>query len=278
MSLTVQPGPPGGVARAKPVGLCKPVEGSEWIAEIHRREADLLVGPRLTGILGDHCFCGSDALFELALRPAERSACLQRDKVAWLGRQRARKQLLGLEQPLLVSRSVISVEHFEYERSRDAGQSVDVLRLDLQRLLIEIAGADHRLPRRWSIGDHLGTHEKVGGVGALWPLAFGSQAFDVDHFQADGSCQAADDFVLDLQDVVTLDIESFCPELCSSLRVDELCVDAESRYFESWPAQCRRLERSSSRKWRQSAHPNDNVVSGDDGTDVTSRICIFLGP
>src|SRR6516164_5675053 len=130
MSLTVQPGPPRGVARAKPVSLCKPVEGSEWIAEI----------------LGDHCFCGSDALFELALRPAERSACLQRDKVAWLDCQRARKQFLGLEQPLLVPGSVITVEHFEYERSRDAGQSVDVLRLDLQRLLIEIAGADHRLP------------------------------------------------------------------------------------------------------------------------------------
>src|SRR5262245_3776284 len=80
MSLTVQPGPARGVARAKPVSLCKPVEGRDWTAEIHRREADLLVGPRLTGILGDHCFCGSDALFELALRPAQSSVCLQRDK------------------------------------------------------------------------------------------------------------------------------------------------------------------------------------------------------
>src|SRR5262249_24583678 len=96
---------------------------------------------------------------------------------------RARKQFLGLEQPLLVPGSVITVEHFEYERSRDAGQSVDVLRLDLQRLLIEIAGADHRLPRRWSIGDHLGTHEKVGGVGAFWPLTFGTPAFDVNHLK-----------------------------------------------------------------------------------------------
>src|SRR5262245_35423059 len=61
MSLTVQPGPARGVARAKPVSLCKPVEGRDWTAEIHRREADLLVGPRLTGIFGDHCFCGSDA-------------------------------------------------------------------------------------------------------------------------------------------------------------------------------------------------------------------------
>src|SRR5262249_39631704 len=159
-----------------------------------------------TGIFADHRFCGSDALFELALRPAESSACLQRDKVAWLDRQRARKPLLGLEQPLLVPGSVITVEHFEYERSRDAGQSVDVLRLDLQRLLIEIAGADHRLPRRWSIGDHFSAHEKVGGVGALWPLAFGPQAFDVNHLQADGSCQATDDFVLDFQEVGSLDI------------------------------------------------------------------------
>src|SRR5262245_42849445 len=146
MSLTVQPGPPGGVARAKPVSLCKPVEGSSWIAEIQRREADLLVGPRLPGILGDHCFCGSDALFELAPRPAQSSACLQRDKVARLDCQRARKQFLGLEQPLLVPRLVITIEHFEYERSRDTSQSVDVLWLDLQRLLVEIAGADHRLP------------------------------------------------------------------------------------------------------------------------------------
>src|SRR5262249_4934206 len=146
MSLTVQPGPARGVAWAKSVSLCKPVEGRDWTAEIHRREADLLVGPRLTRIFADHCFCGSDALFELALRPAQSSACLQRDKVAWLDCQRARKQLLGLEQPLLVPGWVITVEHFEYERSRDAGQSVDVLRLDLQRLLIEVAGADHRLP------------------------------------------------------------------------------------------------------------------------------------
>src|SRR5262249_52827696 len=130
MSLTVQPGPPRGVARAKPVSLRKPVDGSQWIAEIQRREADLLVGPR----------------FELALRPAQSSACLQRDKVARLDGQRARKQFLGLGQPLLVPGSVITVEHFEYERRRDAGQSVDVLRLDLQRLLIEIAGAAHRLP------------------------------------------------------------------------------------------------------------------------------------
>src|SRR5262249_897070 len=129
MSLTVQPGPPRGVARAKPVSLRKPVEGSQWIAEIQRREADLLVGPRLTRILGDHCFCGSDALFELTLRPAQSSACLQRDKVARLDCQRAREQLLGLEQPLLVPGWVITVEHFEYERGRDAGQSVDVLRL-----------------------------------------------------------------------------------------------------------------------------------------------------
>src|SRR5262249_5583303 len=145
MSLTVQPGPPRRVARAKPVSLCKPVEGSQRIAEIHRREADLLVSPRLTGVLGDHCFCGSDALFELALRPAQSSACLQRGKVARPDRPRAREQFLGLEQPLLVPGLVITVEHFEYERSRDAGQSVDVLRLDLQRLLIKIAGADHRL-------------------------------------------------------------------------------------------------------------------------------------
>src|SRR5215467_9297667 len=73
--------------------------------------------------------------------------------------------------------------------------------------------------RAWSSG--------VDGVGALWPLAFGSQAFDVDHLQTDGSCQAADNFVLDFQEVGSLDIESFCPKLCSSLRVDELCVDAE---------------------------------------------------
>jgi hypothetical protein len=100
--------------------------------------------------------------------------------------------------------------------------------LDLHRLLIEIAGADHRLPRRWSIGDHLGAHEKVVGVGAFWPLALGAPAFDVNHLQADGSCQAADDFVLDFQQVGSLDIESFCPKLRSSLRVDELGVDAES--------------------------------------------------
>src|SRR5262245_62481971 len=50
-----------------------------------------------------------------------------------------------------------------------------------------------------------------------------------------------------------------------------------NRYFESWQAQCRRLERSSSRKWRPSAHPNDNVVAGHGGTDVRSRICIVLG-
>src|SRR5262249_41422914 len=146
MPLTVQPGPPRGVARANPVGLCKPVEGRYWIAEIHRREADLLVGPWLSGIFADHRFCGSDALFELALRPAQRSARLQRGQVARLERKRAGKQFLGLSQPLLAPGSVITVEHFEYERSRDAGQSVDVLRLELQRLLIEIAGTDHRLP------------------------------------------------------------------------------------------------------------------------------------
>src|SRR5215470_4815641 len=146
MSLAVQPSPPRGVARAKPVSLRKPVDGPEWIAEIQRREADLLVGPGFTGIFGDHGFCGSDAFFELALRPAQRSACLERDKVARLDRQRARKQLLGREQSLLVPGLVITVEHFEYERRRDAGQRVDVIRLDLQRLLIEIAGADHRLP------------------------------------------------------------------------------------------------------------------------------------
>src|SRR6516162_7617746 len=50
-----------------------------------------------------------------------------------------------------------------------------------------------------------------------------------------------------------------------------------NRYFDSWQAQCRRSERSSSRKWRPSAHPNDNVVAGHGGTDVTSRICIVLG-
>src|SRR5262249_19517115 len=160
----------------------------------------------LTGIFADYRFCGSDALFELALRPTQRSACLQRDKMARLDGQRARKQFLGLSQPLLVPRLVITVEHFEYERSRDAGQSIDVLRLALQRLLIEIAGADHRLPRRWSIGDPLGPHEKVGGVGAFWPLAFGTPAFDVNHLQADGPCQAADDFVLDFQEVGSLDI------------------------------------------------------------------------
>src|SRR5262249_27911005 len=65
-------------------------------------------------------------------------------------------------------------------------------------------------------------------VGAVWPLAFGPPTFDVNHLQADGSCQAAHDFVLDLQDVGSLDIESVRPELWSSLRVDELCVDAES--------------------------------------------------
>src|SRR5262245_56129417 len=104
MSLTVQPGPPGGVARAKPVSLCKPVEGRYRTAEIHRREADLLVGPRLTGIFADYRFCGSDALVELALRPAQSSACLQRDKVVRLDSQRACKQFLGLSQPLLVPR------------------------------------------------------------------------------------------------------------------------------------------------------------------------------
>src|SRR5262249_42190783 len=142
MSLTVQPGPPGGVARAKPVSLCKPIEGSQWIAEIHRREADLLVGPWLTGIFADRRFCGGDALFELAARPTQSSARLQRRNVARLDCQRARKQFLGLKQPFLVPGSVITVEHFEYQRRRDAGQSVDVLRLDLHLLLIEIAGAD----------------------------------------------------------------------------------------------------------------------------------------
>src|SRR5262249_891705 len=124
----------------------KPVEGRDWTAEIHRREADLLVGPRLTGIFADHRFCGSDALFELALRPAQSSACLQRDKLARLDGQPPRKQFLSLEQTFLGPGSGITGEHLEYERSRDAGQSIDVLRLDLQRLLIEIAGADHRLP------------------------------------------------------------------------------------------------------------------------------------
>src|SRR5262249_58758733 len=107
------------------------VDGSQWIAEIQRRETDLLVGPGFSGILGDHGFCGSDALFELALRPAQSSACLERDQVARLDRQRARKQLLGRQQSLLVPGLALTVEHFEYERRRDAGQRVDVIRLDL---------------------------------------------------------------------------------------------------------------------------------------------------
>src|SRR5262249_14516664 len=74
-------------------------------------------------------------------------------------------------QSSLVSGAVITVQHFEYEGGRDAGQRIDLLRLDLEGLLIEIAGAYHRLRRRGSISDHLATHDKIGGVGAFWPLA-----------------------------------------------------------------------------------------------------------
>src|SRR5262249_22981955 len=49
-----------------------------------------------------------------------------------------------------------------------------------------------------------------------------------------------------------------------------------NRYFESWPAQCRRLERSSSRKWRQSAHPNDNVLSGATAAPTSHRGFAFF--
>src|SRR5215475_4563029 len=46
-------------------------------------------------------------------------------------------------------------------------------------------------------------------------------------FKPMAPCQATYYFVLDFQEVGSLDIESFCPKLCSSVRVDELCVDAE---------------------------------------------------
>src|SRR5215468_3125617 len=88
MSPTIQPSPPPGVARAKPLGLCKPIEGSCGIAKIHRREADLLVSPRLAGIFSDHRLGGSDAIFELALRSKKCSSCLQQNKVARLDCQR----------------------------------------------------------------------------------------------------------------------------------------------------------------------------------------------
>src|SRR5262249_8090623 len=129
-------------------------------------------------------------------------------------------------QPLLVTGSVITVEHFEYEGGRDAGQRVDVVWLDLESLLIEVAGANHRLRRRGSIGDHLATHDKVGGVAASWPLAFVAPGLDISHPQADCSSQTADDFVLNLQRVVSLDIETFGPNLPARLRVDELGIHA----------------------------------------------------
>src|SRR5262249_61606644 len=79
----------------------------------------------------------------------------------------------------------------------------------------------------WCTADPLAADEKAARAGALWPLCFGPPPSDVNLLQADGSCQAADYFVLDFQEVGSLDVESFCPKLCSSLRVDELCVDAE---------------------------------------------------
>src|SRR5262245_28349991 len=101
-------------------------------------------------------------------------------------------------QSSFVSGPVVTVQHFEYEGRRDAGQRIDVLRLDLEGLLIEITGAYHRLNRRGSISDHRATHDKVGGVGAFWPLAFSASGFDISHPQADCSSQTADYFVLNL--------------------------------------------------------------------------------
>src|SRR5262249_56046821 len=54
-----------------------------------------------------------------------------------------------------------------------------------------------------------------------------TRVWEGDDLQADGCGQGGEDCVLDFQEIGSLDIESFCPKLCSSLRVDELCVDAE---------------------------------------------------
>ena len=97
--------------------------------------------------------------------------------MARLGRQRARKQRLGPIQTLLVAGFVVTVEDLEHEGGGDAGQSIDVVRLDLQRPLVEFARADHRRRRRGSIGDRLAAPDEVDGLRAFRPLALAAPGF-----------------------------------------------------------------------------------------------------
>ena len=122
---------------------------------------------------------------------------------------------------------VVTVEDFEHEGGGDAGQSIDVVRLDLQRPLVEFARADHRRRRRGSIGDRLAAHDEVDGLRAFRPLALAAPGFDVDHLQADRPRQATDDLVLHLQDIGSLDVEPFGPKLAAGAGIVELGVDAD---------------------------------------------------
>jgi len=146
--------------------------------------------------------------------------------VARLERERLPQQRLGLHQPLCVSVRVVAIEGLEHERRGDAGERVDIVGLHRQRLLVELAYADHVRRRGGPVRDCPGAHDQIGGIGAVRPFALAAAGFGVDDVETDGARQASDDLVLDLKQAGALDVEPFGPQRNAGPRVDQLGVDA----------------------------------------------------
>src|SRR4051812_33189541 len=104
-------------------GLAEPVERLLRPPEVYVRQANLLVRPRLAGILHDDRLGYRNGVVELALRAPKRRLRLQGHEVRRFDRASLIEQPLCPAQPFVISRFVVTVQEFEYERGGDAGQA-----------------------------------------------------------------------------------------------------------------------------------------------------------
>ena len=140
--------------------------------------------------------------------------------------ERAPDQRLRVAQALLPSLFIVAVQHLEHVGGRDAGKSIDVVWVVVERALEELARGDHRLPRGGPVGDRLAAHHEVNGARIVLPLAASRLA--INYFQTGGAGDATDDLVLHFEEAGQLLVETLGPELAVILSVDEPGVDPQS--------------------------------------------------